>query len=160
MSETVNKGGRPTSYKEEYNEQALQLCELGATDKKLSEFFKVNESTINQWKKDFPKFSKSLIDGKGAHDLKIVENSLKNRAIGMEVQEFTYESNGDQEVLKKRVVKQLPPDPTSMKMWLHNRCPDRWREKTEVEHSGEVVNKNVDMSDLSFEQLKELSKGE
>ena len=37
MSEQVNKGGRPTKYKEEYAEQAYKLCLLGATDKELSE---------------------------------------------------------------------------------------------------------------------------
>jgi hypothetical protein len=31
--------GRPTKYKEEYNEQAYKLCLLGATDKELADFF-------------------------------------------------------------------------------------------------------------------------
>ena len=35
--------GRPTEYKEEYNEQVYKLCLLGAKDKELADFFNVEE---------------------------------------------------------------------------------------------------------------------
>ena len=37
--------GRKSEYREEYAEQALKLCLLGATDKEIAEFFSV---IINQ----------------------------------------------------------------------------------------------------------------
>lgn len=56
--------GRKSSYKEEYANQALKLCLLGAIDKELAEFFGVSEQTLNKWKKDFPEFLESLKKGK------------------------------------------------------------------------------------------------
>ena len=38
--------GRPTLYREEYTEQALKLCRLGATDRELADFFDVHVDTI------------------------------------------------------------------------------------------------------------------
>lgn len=43
--------GRPTDYREEYNEQAYKLCLLGATDAELGDFFNVTEQTINNFQK-------------------------------------------------------------------------------------------------------------
>ena len=34
-----NKGGLPSAHREEYIEQAYELCLLGATDKELAFFF-------------------------------------------------------------------------------------------------------------------------
>ena len=45
-----NPGGRPTKYKPEYAEQVYKLALEGFTDKKIAEFFKVDERTINNWK--------------------------------------------------------------------------------------------------------------
>ena len=51
------------SIKRAYAEQARKLCLLG-TDAELADFFEVSESTINNWKFDYPEFSES-IKGKG-----------------------------------------------------------------------------------------------
>lgn len=56
--------GRKSEYREEYAEQALKLCLLGATDKEIAEFFSVSEQTLNSWKKKFPQFLESLKKGK------------------------------------------------------------------------------------------------
>jgi len=48
--EENNKVGRPTDYKEDFNEQAYKLCLLGAIDKDLADFFDIAESTLNEWK--------------------------------------------------------------------------------------------------------------
>ena len=36
------------------------------------------------------------------------------------------------------VTKHFPPDATSAIFWLKNRQPKKWRDKKEVEHSGNV----------------------
>lgn len=41
--------GRPTKYKEEYNDQAYKLCKQGATRKALAVHFKVPDATIYSW---------------------------------------------------------------------------------------------------------------
>lgn len=109
-----SKGGRPSSYKEEYAEQALQLSRLGATDKEMAIFFDVAESTFNKWKLDYPKFSESLKEGKLLSDAR-VSTALYTRAIGYELNDKHY-----------------PPDTTACIFWLKNRQPDKWRDKTEV----------------------------
>ena len=76
-----NKGGRPTSFKPEYIEQAYKLSLLGAKDTEMADFFGVSEVTLNAWKKEFPEFLKSLKDGKIKADLEISQ-SLYKRALG------------------------------------------------------------------------------
>lgn len=42
--------GRPPTYKPEYAKQAAKLCELGATDLDIAEFFGVSVRTVYRWK--------------------------------------------------------------------------------------------------------------
>lgn len=146
--------GRPTDYKEEYNDQAFRLCLLGATDKEMADFWGVNEDTVHEWKKVHPKFSESIKSGKIEADSKVAQ-SLYNRAVGYQYRETTFEKIGAKEAAlevgedglesieddvykKKVVVKELPPDVAAMNIWLKNRrgkvVPDaqRWADKIET----------------------------
>ena len=76
-----NKGGRPTKYSTAFAKQAYKLCLLGATDKELSDFFEVDECTLNTWKKKHIEFSKSLKGGKLLADAN-VGAKLFERATG------------------------------------------------------------------------------
>ena len=49
-------GGRPSSFKSEFVEQARKLCQLGATDEDLADFFQVAIRTIANWKASQPGF--------------------------------------------------------------------------------------------------------
>lgn len=135
--------GRPTLYKEEYNEQADKLCKLGATDADLADFFNVNEDTINEWKKVHPKFSESLKAGKMLADANVAQR-LYERAMGFEhdSEEIKIISVGGQdggsEIVRVPIRKIYPPDSTAAIFWLKNRCPKEWRDKQETEHSGSV----------------------
>lgn len=135
--------GRPTKYKEEYNEQAYKLCLLGHTDEELASFFEVDASTIHRWKHDYPDFCESIKKGKVIADAE-VSSSLYNRATGMiiktqqamKVKNVTF-SEGKKESETENIEiaeleNEIPPDPTSMIFWLKNRQPDKWREKREV----------------------------
>ena len=125
--------GRPSSYDPEYARQAVKLCELGATDADLADFFEVSIVTINAWKQKHPEFLKSLKIGKEIPDDR-VERSLYNRAVG-----YTYESvkifNGVQGVVTVPYLEHVPPDPTSCFFWLKNRRQDEWREKQTVDQT-------------------------
>lgn len=126
--------GRPTKYKKEYAEQAAKLCRLGAIDTDLADFFNVAKSTINKWKKDYPKFSDSLKESKDYLDNK-VERSLYERAVGYEhPEDKIFNNNG-----KKLIVpttKHYPPETVAAIFWLKNRQPDKWKDIKEVELSG------------------------
>ena len=78
---TVFATGRPTDYRPEFDQQVYRLCLLGMTDKQLTLFFDVTETTINNWKKIHYSFLESLREGKMLADAKVAE-ALYLRATG------------------------------------------------------------------------------
>lgn len=127
------KEGRPSKYKPEYSAQAYKLCLLGATDKDLAKFFEVEESTLNNWKKDHPEFLESIKEGKDQADA-VVAQSLFHRATGYSHKDV------DIRMYKGKIVttpltKHYPPDSTAAIFWLKNRQPEKWRDKQEIKHS-------------------------
>lgn len=136
MTDDKAPGGRPTSYKPEYAAQAAKLCEMGATDIELADFFGVATSTIYEWRNRNAEFSEAVIAGKDAADAR-VERAFFNRAVG-----YTYESekifNNAGEILRAPTREHVPPDPGAALNWLKNRKPDKWRDKQILEHEGEV----------------------
>ena len=123
--------GQPTKYREQYNEQARKLCLMGYTDKDLAGFFEVAESTINNWKIEHPSFLESLKLGKEVADAEVTA-SLYQRATGYSHTE-TKVFNNQGEIVTHDVKRIYPPDPISIKYWLNNRQPERWREKVETD---------------------------
>lgn len=148
-------GGRPTEYREEYNEQARKLCLLGATDKELADFFEVSEVTINAWKNKHPEFLKSLKDGKLLADAEIA-NKLYHRAKGYQHEDVDIKVI-DGHIVMTDLVKHYPPDTTAAIFWLKNRDPKRWRDKQDIEHSGKI---GTDLSDEELEaKIRALTNG-
>lgn len=131
-------GGRPTKYKPEFAAQAKKLCNLGATDVDLAEFFEVTVRTIYRWQIERKEFCHATKVGKATSDDR-VERSLYHRAIG-----YTFESekimtvsignNQGSSVERVPIVEHVPPDTTAMIFWLKNRRPSDWRDR--VEHTG------------------------
>lgn len=138
MSETKekNKGGRPTKFKEEYCIQVEKLCKLGATDKELADFFEVQESTINNWKQNEPKFLESLKRGKIVADMEVAD-SLHKRATGYEQEVVkVFQFQGEPVIVP--VIEKIAPDTGAAMAWLKNRQPRQWRDKQDIEHSGNI----------------------
>lgn len=131
-------GGRPPLYRQEYAEQALKLCMLGATDAEMAAFFKVEERTINRWKVDHAEFCQSLKDGKDGADANVASR-LYSRAMGYSHQAVKIvadaKSGAEHSV---PYTEHYPPDTTACIFWLKNRRSDRWRDKQDIEHSGEI----------------------
>ena len=145
----MGKAGQPTLYKEEYNSQVEKLCLLGHTDKEIADFFDVCESTINNWKHEHPIFLESIKKGKDIFDTDMVEKSLRIRATGMILTEEKQTTRklkmgddseeSDGEIIDTTITKkEIAPDTTAMIFWLKNRQSDRWRDKQEVEQTGEM----------------------
>jgi len=127
---------RPESYKPEFAEQAKKLCQLGATDIGLADFFEVSDRTIYRWQVKYPEFCQALKAGKESADDR-VERSLYHKATV-----YTYESEKvfqhQGEIIRAPVREHVPPDTTAMIFWLKNRRPEAWRDKSEVLHRHSV----------------------
>jgi len=138
--------GRPTKFKEEYIEQGYKLAREGLTDQKIADFFNVDKVTLERWKLKYHDFRDSVRKGKDEHDSEVVENSLLRRALGYEYVETTREispranpETGEAELrITKKVTKQVAPDVTAQIFWLKNRQPERWRDRTEMQHGGVI----------------------
>ena len=132
----IKKNGRPTSFKEEYIDMAYKLCLLGATDKEMADIFEVALSTFNLWKLKNKYFSDSLKKGKQFADAN-VSSRLYERAMGYSHSEDKiFNDSGIPLVVP--TTKHYPPDTVAAIFWLKNRQPAKWRDKQDIEHSGEI----------------------
>lgn len=131
----THPGGRPPAYRDEYAEQAKKLCQLGATDTEMADFFDVDVRTIYRWKHDHDKFCQALKAGKDIADER-VERSLYQRAIGYEQDEVKIfmPANAEQPVYAPYRAK-IAGDTTAQIFWLKNRRKDTWRDKVHTEIS-------------------------
>lgn len=108
----------------------------GLIDEQIAENIGITTSTLYEWKKKYPEISETLKKGKEVVDIQ-VENALLKRALGYTYEEIKTE-NGPDGTKKTVTVKEVVPDTTAQIFWLKNRRPDRWRDKQDVEHSGQI----------------------
>jgi hypothetical protein len=127
--------GRPSSFREEYSEQAVKLCRLGATDKEMAGFFGVSEQTFHAWKKEHPQFLDALKEGKERADSEVADRLFK-RATGYSHVDTKFATFEGRITDSKEYVKHYAPDTIACIFWLKNRRPDLWRDKVGVEHTG------------------------
>ena len=128
----------------------------GLTDEQIAKNLDISMSTFYEYKKKYSEFSEALKKGKEVIDFE-VENALLKRALGYEYEEVTKERilKKDEQgksltdihgfpiyemVVTKTVKKEVTPDTTAQIFWLKNRKPEEWRDKRDVEHSGNLSN--------------------
>lgn len=109
----------------------------GLTEEQISRNMGIRRSTLFEWKKKYPDISDALKNNKAVADIE-VENALHKRAVGYDTTEkITYtDAKGNKTV--KTVQKHIPGDVTAQIFWLKNRMKKDWRDKVEVEHTGQI----------------------
>ncbi|EGT3851496.1 transposase [Clostridioides difficile] len=117
----------------------------GLTDEQIASKMNIASSTLYDWKKKYSEISESLKKGKEVIDRQ-VENALLKRALGYEYDEITYEEGQE----TKRVTKQVVPDTTAQIFWLKNRKPAEWRDKRDIEHSGNLGDITIKVGDEEY----------
>lgn len=149
-------GGRPTKYREEFIEQARKLCELGATDLEVAQFFEVSKRTLYYWQQQHPELAQALKVGKVAaddrveralyhratgysfdsEDIRLIDETIEEAPASADVQARTLHTK---KVLRISTITHVPPDVTACIFWLKNRRREQWRDTQNLEHSGTVI---------------------
>lgn len=129
--------GRPSPYDKVDLKQVEKLCRLGATDKDIADFYEVSEATVNNWKIKHPEFLESQKKGKVLADAEVAEK-LYQRALGYSHEAIKIMQYEGMPVTVK-YIEHYPPDTTAAIFWLKNRQPEKWRDKQEIQHTGQIV---------------------
>jgi hypothetical protein len=119
-------------------QQMGRLYLAGWTDQQVADFFKITRTTIEHWKAKDDKFFNTLKDWKIQAD-HAVEQSLYKSACGFSrmLKKAAYDKKTS-ELNEWEEEAYYPPNATSIIFWLKNRKPALWRDKRELEHSGEL----------------------
>lgn len=128
--------GRPSKYLPIFAEQAKLLCERGATDAELADFFRVSINTVRAWQVVHCEFLQAVRIGKESGDDR-VERSLYQRAVGYTfdtVTIFAPTVTRAAAVIEHR--EHCPPDVGAQKLWLTNRRREQWKERHDHELGG------------------------
>ena len=112
-------GRKPIKITKAMCKKAESLAAQGLTLRQISYTLGMSFQTLNETRKEYVEFSDSIKAGK-AKGIATVTNSLFNKAKDGDVQAIKY--------------------------YLNNRDNANWRDKQEIEHSGEVVTFNMDYS--------------
>jgi hypothetical protein len=143
--------GRPSSYRPEFAKQVKKLCELGATDPDIADFFEVSIRTVERWKSEHAEFCRALKENKEVANQR-VERSLYQRANG-----YTFDSvkifpptAHRPDLLEVPYREHVPPDTTACIFWLKNRKPEEWRDRQEhVGKDGGPLAHSIEVSFVS-----------
>ncbi len=129
----------------------------GLTDEQIAHNMGISKATLYNYKREHLDILEALKRGKEVVDIQ-VENALLKRALGYQYKEVkTEEHEGKDGVIISitTTVKEVVPDTTAQIFWLKNRKPDVWRDKQNVELSGEIKTNNP-YKGLTTDELKKL----
>lgn len=153
---------RPTDYIPNVHlAWAQSLAMDGLIDKEIADRMGIARSTLKLWEKNHPEFSDAIKIGKDSADAKVL-TSLFKRATGYTDKEkkvvVEMDAQGNQKPARIETTdKHIIPDVGAICFWLKNRRPDEWRDKKDVELSGnpfEDLMKSATASDEEEESSK------
>lgn len=143
----------------------------GLTNEQIAEKLGIGKTTFYKYLEEHVELSELLKRGKEVVDTE-VENALLQKALGgkekllkpVKLKQVIYSDAGKklkefEEIVMVEEEVLITPDTTAQIFWLKNRKPGVWRDKTAVEHSGEIRGNNP-FAGLSTEELKKLIKDE
>ncbi len=117
----------------------------GLTIEQIAKNLGISKVTFYKYMNEHTELSERLKKGKEVVDIE-VENALLKRALGYKYNEVTKElvkdkETGEEELkITKVVTKEVVGDTTAQIIWLKNRKPGDWRDRKEIEHSGNISN--------------------
>jgi len=149
--------GRPTKYNATFHPKLVEAyARLGMTDVQIAEELEISEKTLNNWKEKYPEFLQSMSRGKNQIDDQ-VESALLKKALGYEYDDekpFQFQG-GPVKVTYKKIV---DPDYNSIRLWLLNRRPKKWRDKVHIEDDTDFSRQKDKLDKIRESALKENGK--
>lgn len=128
---------RPSKY-ESHVQPKLMLIEAWARDgltiEQIADNLGVAASSMYEYQKEYPELVEALKNGREVIDV-MVENALLKAALGYDYTEEELNKSTGEPVELRKVAH---PNTTALIFWLKNRKPAQWRDKQEIEHSGEA----------------------
>lgn len=148
-------------------EEVSAWCRDGYIDEEIAKMLGVAYSTFKEYKKSKPALSDALKRNKAIADIR-VEESLYEKATKRTIVKQvplklkrTYIEDGyvltEEYVEVTEIEEEIPPDTTAMIFWLKNRKPNEWRDKRDIEHSGEITNNVNALNNLSEDELRKIA---
>lgn len=127
-----NKGGRPSKFPEivKFLPGITQALEMGHSEKVVCKMYNISLPTLEKYKEEDKEFFCKIRDAKQKANFQ-VHSGIFKRAVGYTYEEKTYE-NGK---LKKRVVKELPPDGGMLTLYAKNHMNDIYKDRQELDIS-------------------------
>lgn len=131
----------------------------GATVSQIASRIGVTVSTLRRWRATHVEIARALDEADDLATTK-VEAALYRRALGFDTEETTTTITegplGTTEQTKV-VVRHVAPDVKAATFWLKNRAPDRWSDRTEVEHTINIMEEQatelMSVMDTALDQL-------
>lgn len=161
----AKKAGRKGKYEYWISPDGLLRIEGWARDglskEQIAKNIGINVKTLWDWERTYPPICNALKKGREVV-VRELENALIKRAKGYEVEETTEELKWNQATRKqelmvtKRVKKHIAPDTGALAFALKNYAPDKWRDRKDVEISGQLDTNPF--AGLTEEQLRKLAK--
>lgn len=125
----------------------------GLTNEDIAKNMGVNPKTLYDWIKKQPSFEEALRLGKEPADRK-VENALFNRAVGFKEVVKKVKVLQDGTIVDYEEEVYYPPDTTAQIFWVKNRKPKEWRDKQDIDLSGEVDTGNPILESIADQLFK------
>lgn len=132
------KRGTRTKYNPDYHPLAAwTLAIKGLINKEIAAKLRISTGTLAEWNKIHPDFLSAIKDGKGIANTK-VEQALFKRATGFRYKEKKKIVSTTGEPRTETTTKHVVPDVSACIFWLKNRASEDWKDKQEMEHTGNI----------------------
>ena len=136
-------------------EEIKHWCRDGFTLREMCERLHISHESWCQYLHKYPEFSESIKLNKEVADYR-VEDALYFKAIGYELEEEHYEGIDEHgNAIIHTSKKRFPPDTAAAFIWLKNRRPSKWRDKSEVVNKTTIqhkIQKNVENRIKEYEE--------
>lgn len=113
----------------------------GLTEEDIASNMGISVRTLARWKEKFRPICQAINNNKNLADAR-VENALYKRSTGCVLKETVVirvkTPDGKVTETTKETHREIPPDTAAATFWLKNRQPKKYRDKQEIELSGNV----------------------